>query len=242
MASILRRWAAARSSPAVEHRRGVAERLVEERREQVVGQVVVAVDVLPRLRWRALLVSGLAPLDEPPESLQGLGDQRRHVAGEWSEQISEIGVWTGVPVAGHVGLTEADLGVGCEAGEECVRSVDDHDRVAARPRADRVAVREPDAQRQSGDRAPDDRPRRWRLEHVPGERTRGRPSSARVRWCIVAVLIASTPGAWLRPTPGPGSRRATFISTAIGSGKTISIWPRSRPLQIDRAGRGRRRS
>ena len=69
----------------LEHGRGVTQRLVEERREQVVGQVVVAMDVLPRLRRRALLARWLAPLDKPPESLHGLRDQRRHVAGKRSE-------------------------------------------------------------------------------------------------------------------------------------------------------------
>ena len=108
----------------------------------------MAVDVLPRLRWRALLAGRLATLDEPPESLQRLGDQRRHVAGERGEQIGEVGARAGVPIAGHVGLAEADLGVGGETGEERVRSVDHHERVGGATRADRVAVRELDAQRQ----------------------------------------------------------------------------------------------
>ena len=114
----------------------------------------------------------------------------------------------GVPVAGHVGLAEADLGVGCESGEERVRSVDDHQRVAAPP----APIELPSGNwTRSG--SPATARRMSGRAMAPRSGARGGTDSPRqfgsrpvffAAVSIVAVFIADPPGAWLRPTAGPG--------------------------------------
>ena len=93
---------------AVEHRGGVRHRRVQEQREQVVGQVVVALDVSAVSRW-------------PPccPACDGRGMHHRGAQAVAKDggisvdirpamTVSTPARSSDIPVAGHVGLAEAD--------------------------------------------------------------------------------------------------------------------------------------
>ena len=121
--------------------RRVAHRLVEERREQLVGQVVVAVDVLPRaLDGVALLRAAGAPRRSAARcrcSSGGISVESRAANGVSRSASSVRG-----PVAHHVGLAEADLRVAAEPVEERRRPHDPHHRRVRAAAADALAARE----------------------------------------------------------------------------------------------------
>ena len=102
----------------VEPRRGVGHRRVQEGGEQVVAQVVVSGDVAARTIKGVLLVMGDAPVDEDTQPLQGRRNQRGQPRGEGCQQVGQVGAGPGPPVPGHVGLTEPDLGIAAQPGEE----------------------------------------------------------------------------------------------------------------------------
>ena len=133
--SILRTWAVSRSRgrgrpvelAGREQRGGVAQRRVEEELEEVVGEVVVVGDVVPRVLGAAELFLGRLAHDEGAQPLEGLGDQVLHPGGQHGEEAAEV---LGVPGAGEVGLAEADQLVAAEPQEELLGAAHDHDRTA----------------------------------------------------------------------------------------------------------------
>ena len=103
----------------VEQGRGVAQRLVEERREQVVRQVVVVGDVLRVLVVRAALRARRAGDHQgaqPSAGTRGPGWPGRRRARSGSRP------GPGVPGAGEVGLAEADEAVPARAGRRTRRA------------------------------------------------------------------------------------------------------------------------
>ena len=74
-------------------------------------------------------VCGCRASTQPRNVCNGLGTRRRHPARERGEQLGQV---VGGPVAGHVGLAEADLGVRAEPVKEVDRPV--ASASAARPR------------------------------------------------------------------------------------------------------------
>ena len=136
IASILRVCAASRCLlGALEPGGGVGHRRVEERREQIVGQVVVGVDVLARALDRVALVVRQLLVDEDAELLQRHRHDRRHPLGERLSRSARSVSFASGPVAGHVGLAEPDLGLGAEPGEERAWAVRPASRVAPAPPA-----------------------------------------------------------------------------------------------------------
>jgi hypothetical protein len=111
---------------------GVGHGLVEEQREQVVGQVVVAADVAPRARDGLQVVRRPAADGQPAQPLQPGRDEVGGVRGEHREQPGQVGA---VPVAGHVGLAEPDQAGRAEPAEELAGPVDVHDRGRRSPAA-----------------------------------------------------------------------------------------------------------
>src|SRR5665811_816437 len=103
---------------AVEERRRVRQGGIQELCEQFVGQVVVALDVAARAVDGVAFVPRQPLIHESPETLQGFGDEVCEALGEWGQEVGEIGVRTGRPVAGHVCLTETDLCVFAQPSEE----------------------------------------------------------------------------------------------------------------------------
>ena len=65
-----------------------------------------------------------AAVDETAQPQPALGDGGRHALGERHEQLGEVGALGGLPVAGHVGLADPDLGVVREPLEESRRAHD----------------------------------------------------------------------------------------------------------------------
>ncbi len=104
---------------------GVAQARVEEQLEQLVRQVVVMGDVAPCVGAGAALVARRAHHGDRAESLQALGDQRRHVRGQHLEEAAEV---VRVPRAGQVGLAEPDQHPAAEPGEELLRAMHGHRR------------------------------------------------------------------------------------------------------------------
>ena len=102
----------------VVERRGVAQRLVEEQLEQVVGQVVVVRDVARVLSSVFLCARRRAAHVRRAQLLQRSGDQGRQLGGQHGEEAAEV---LGVPGAGQVGLAEADQAVAAEPGVELRR-------------------------------------------------------------------------------------------------------------------------
>ena len=103
----------------VEQGRGVAQRLVEERREEVVRQVVVVGDVVAAVGLRAALRARRAGDHQGAGLLQRRGDQRGQVGGEHGEEAGQV---PGVPGLGEVGLAEADEAVPARAGRRTRRA------------------------------------------------------------------------------------------------------------------------
>ena len=154
--SILRPWAASRSPPraaarpgvrrgrlpvvapvdhvAVEQRRGVAQRRVEEQLEQVVGQVVVVRDVVACLLASVLRGGrGVRGTVTARSRCSGRGTRSCSSRGQHGQEAGEV---VGLPGAGEVGLAEADQAVAAEPREELVRAVQHHRRTAAAVRRD----------------------------------------------------------------------------------------------------------
>ena len=114
---VLERLPLERGRP-VEESRAVRQCLVEEGGEEVVGQVVVRLDVAAGPRQRVALVVRDGAVDDLPEGDPPAWDRRREPRGEGSQHVREVGARRGAPVAGHVGLADADLRVVGEALEE----------------------------------------------------------------------------------------------------------------------------
>ena len=124
-------WASATGRRRLrEDGRGVGHGLVEEQREQVVGQVVVAADVAPRARDGLQVIRRLAADGQLAQPLQPGRHQLGGVRGEDGEQPGQVGA---VPVACHVRLAEPDQAGGADAAEEIPGTVQHHDRVAGPP-------------------------------------------------------------------------------------------------------------
>ena len=102
----------------VEPGAGVGHRRVQEGGEEVVAEVVVGGDVGSRAVEGVLVVAGDAPVDEDTQPLQGRGNQGGQPRGEGCQQVGQVGAGPGPPVPGHVGLTEPDLRVAAQPGEE----------------------------------------------------------------------------------------------------------------------------
>ena len=133
-----------------EHGRGVGHGLVEEQREQLVGQVVVAADVTAGAVAGLLVGGRRAAYRQRAHPLQRGRDEVAGAGGEHSQQAGQVGA---VPVAGQVRLAEPDQAGGAEAAEELPGPVQDHDRRVRGVRAEQTAVREPHSQRQRRHRA-----------------------------------------------------------------------------------------
>ena len=99
--------------------------LSEEGREQVVGQVVVPGDVRAGVLLGVPLGPGRAGQVQPAQFLQRFGHQLSDAGGEDLHHRGEV---IGVPVAGHVGLAQADQSAVAEPGREIVRAVHGHHR------------------------------------------------------------------------------------------------------------------
>ena len=84
---------------------GVGHRLVEELGEQFVGQVVVLGDVAAGLIRAVVLGAGLTGQRDRTHPLQRPGHQIGHRRRERGQDPGEV---IGHPLAGHVGLAEAD--------------------------------------------------------------------------------------------------------------------------------------
>ena len=125
-----------------EQRRGVRHGLVQERREQVVGKVVVPGDVPAGPGLIIVLCGGLAGLVEPAEPLQWRGYERVEVTGQRLQYGDQLGR---VPLAGHVGLTESDLAVPPQPGEEGPGVGDVEGRTGRRPEGAAVGQADVDA-------------------------------------------------------------------------------------------------
>jgi hypothetical protein len=104
----------------VEQCRRVRHRLVQEQREQVVGQVVVAVDVAPGTLHSVAFGPRWPDQHQPPQPLQPGRHERVELAGERGQQTGQLGLvpLAGVPVAGLVGLAEPDQPAAAQAAVE----------------------------------------------------------------------------------------------------------------------------
>ena len=115
-----------------EERAGVRHGVVQERGEELVGEVVVPGDVGAGVLLRVPFLARLARKVEAAQFLQRLGHQRPHPGGEDLHHGGEV---IGVPVPGHVGLAQADQAAVAEPGGEGLRTVHGHDRVRRVPSA-----------------------------------------------------------------------------------------------------------
>ena len=106
----LRRFEVAGVLAAVEPGGRIRHGRIQEGFEQLVAQVVVAVDVLPRARRGVVLGCRLPGLPEPAEFLQGAGDQHGHPAGEDGEHRGQL-VGRRVGRAGRRGGSGAPAGM-----------------------------------------------------------------------------------------------------------------------------------
>ena len=131
----------------VEPRRGVGHRRVQEGGEQVVAQVVVSGDVAARTIKGVLLVMRDGPVGEDTQPLQGRRNQGGQPRDEGCQQVGQVGAGPGSPVPGHVGLTEPDLGVAAQPGEERRGANDLQFGRCRRPCAEHPAVGVGDADR-----------------------------------------------------------------------------------------------
>ncbi|GAA5019217.1 hypothetical protein GCM10025734_72060 [Kitasatospora paranensis] len=113
-----------RLGPAVrtgrEDRRGVGHGRVEEEREQLVRQVVVAADVLLGVVGGGEFGVRRALHVEAAQPLRAGGDEGLGGGGERGQQGDEVG---GVPVAGLVGLAEADQAARADPVQEGLGAV-----------------------------------------------------------------------------------------------------------------------
>jgi len=107
---------------AVEERRAVGEAGVEERREEVVGQVVVRLDVATGAREGVALPLRNRPIHDLPHRQPGPRDGSADALGERTEHVCQVRPVRCAPVAGHVALADADLRVLGQALEERRRS------------------------------------------------------------------------------------------------------------------------
>ena len=113
-----------RGEGGVEEGGRIAQRLVEEEREEVVGQVVVVRDVGLAVGLGAALVArACRGVTKARSRCSELRDERGDPGGGHGEEPGEV---VGVPGAGQVGLAEADQAVAAEAGVELVGTVHAH--------------------------------------------------------------------------------------------------------------------
>ena len=127
----------------LEHGRGVGHGGVEERREEVVREVVVAGDVAGRAGDRVALLRRHPRLVQPPQALQRPRQEPVDVGGEGPHRRRQV---VGGPVAGHVCLAEPDLARRGQSVEERVPCDRHHRRARAALGRDR-AVGQDDPQR-----------------------------------------------------------------------------------------------
>ena len=124
----------------VEARARVGHGLVEELREEIVGQVVVTTDVVARTRLRVALGVRLVAHVEVTQALHPRGHQLVHARRERREHRGGV---VGVPVAGHERLAEPDEPVATEPAEEVV-AAHPHERRIRAATADDPSVGERD--------------------------------------------------------------------------------------------------
>ena len=180
-----------RLAVALEHRARVRHRVVEEEREEVVAEVVVAADVPPRGEEPGAAVEARPRMREAAQ-VRVAGGAALGVSRQQLEQRRQV---VGAPLAGLVRLAEPQPRPRREPAEE-PRVVDRHAHDGARPEAEHVPVRQPDLERpafdagehaleRAGGEPLDDRQARGRLGG--GERRRSRrapsPSPARTPAC-----------------------------------------------------------
>ena len=103
-----------------------------------------------------LLVRRLGALDHVPQPLQQRVHEGGHPAGERRQQVGEVGAGARRPVAGHVGLAEADLRVGASREKNDGRPDQIHHRGVLAAGAEDAAVGEDDADRERRHRAAED--------------------------------------------------------------------------------------
>jgi hypothetical protein len=101
-------------------------------------------DVVAGVLLGAALGLGVPGDDKCAQLLQRLGNEGGDVPAQLGEEATEV---LGVPVAGHVGLAEADQLVGADAAEELRRAVDLHGRAAGSAGTPHGAVGELDTHR-----------------------------------------------------------------------------------------------
>ena len=175
----------------LEHGTRVRHRLVEEEREELVRQVVVARDVLGGAGERVLLVRGQPAVEQPPDPAKRRGCEPVERGGERRERPGEV---VSRPVSRHVGLAEADAAVRAEPVEEVLAM--DRERRRSRPALDgRAAVGKLDGQCAYGQRAGGAQEER---AGDPGARRRGdrlgeeRPEGLDLAWRSSDSLLRCT--------------------------------------------------
>ena len=124
----------------VEEGRGIAEALVEEGREEVVGEVVVGADVALRPGHRVLLPERTPRGVQPTELLQPGGKQRGDLPAQFRQRPRQVG---GVPVPGDIGLPETDESLDAEPPVEVLGAVEDEVGVLLLPHRDPAHRRSP---------------------------------------------------------------------------------------------------
>jgi len=127
----------------LEHGRGVGHGWVEERREEVVREVVVAGHVAGRARDRVALLGRHSRLVQAPQALQRTRQEPLDVGGEGPHRRRQV---VGGPVARHVRLAEPDLARRGQPVEERIPRDRHHRRAGAALGRDR-AVGQDDPQR-----------------------------------------------------------------------------------------------
>ena len=134
--SILRRCASASCDRCrrqrVEQRAGVGHRLVEELGEQLIGQVVVLRDVPPGLLGLLSCERGWRTTAIGRSRCSAARNQVGHRLGELGEHADEV---VRAPLAGHVGLAEADQAVAADPARQPRRAGESPSSAASgRPR------------------------------------------------------------------------------------------------------------
>ena len=181
-----------RACPRARTPRRVGHGLVQEEREQLVGEVVVADDVRPRPDRPCSRRASRARLVQPAQPLQRLRNERGQ-SRRRTPPAARPGRWRGRPIAGHVGLAESDLAVAAQPPQERV-AAGSPSPGASRPPA--LITRPSGSSTRSGSRATARRntlramAARTRLGAAPGRRA-GRAGAGRPpewRWSSDALL------------------------------------------------------